>query len=501
MLARNFCIILICSSWCLWSCASSAPKESGTVDRSRADRAFAELDGKDTRAEKPVEVSRDQTARMRVGGTPPVWVPIAPLDRSYYQGVGTATDGWQQARARALGDLASQIEVQVTSVVQSVIREGGYSAGGRGTSAVGSDFSSEVTLLTNQTITDYEIVEQWQGQGKYWVYVRLPQALVKEKLARELADARKLAVDHWSAGKSAEQKNDIVGAINSYVRGLAAVRKFLGQPIDADVNGRRVIINSELERDAGRLLRLIQLSPLSKTRIKARPGKSVNESLSIQVEYVGRPLPSVPIRFAFVKGAGQLVEQSATNREGVATTRIYKIDVGQTNNTIQGSIDLEQMTSLEADQLLGLRNQLDAIGVSSVLFFVSTAENRVVLDVDEENLGDRVVNSYLSSHLKDLIADKTGATFTEDRSQATVVLKGSVQSRFSSQMGNINFSYATAFVSLVDARTGEELYSTKLERIKGYHLDRAESGRKAIENATNQISDKVMQYMIRELGP
>ena len=123
------------------------------------------------------------------------------------------------------------------------------------------------------------------------------------------------------------------------------------------------------------------------------------------------------------------------------------------------------------------------------------------MDVDEENLGDRVVNSYLSSHLKDLIADKTGATFTEDRSQATVVLKGSVQSRFSSQMGNINFSYATAFVSLVDARTGEELYSTKLERIKGYHLDRAESGRKAIENATNQIYDKVMQYMIRELGP
>jgi hypothetical protein len=501
MLVRSFYKALICGSWFLCSCVSSPPKENHPIDRSRADRAFAELDGKEAGAEKPVVSSSQNNARTRVGGTTPLWVPIAPLDRAYYQGVGAAAEGWQQARALALGDLVSQIEVQVSSVVRSVISEGGYSADGRGISAVGSDFSSEVTLLTKQSISDYEIVEQWQGQGKYWVYVRLSEALVKEKLARELADARKLAVDHWLAGKTAEQRSDTIGAINSYVRGLAAVRKFLGQPIDADVSGRRVVINSELERDVGRLLRGVVLSPLSKTRIKARSGKPVNELLSIKVEHAGRPLYGVPVRFVFVKGAGQLVEQIATDREGTATSRIYKIDADQISNTIRGSIDLEQMTALAPDQVLGLRSQLDAIGVSSVLFYVSTAESRVLMEIDEENLGNSVANSYLSSHLKDLIADKTGATFTENRSQATVVLKGSVQSRFSSQMGNINFSYATAFISLVDVRTGEELYSTKLDRVKGYHLDRTESGRKAIENAANQIADEIMQYMMRELGP
>ena len=498
-LHTNICKLLVLLS-VFSACGSSGPKEQRPIDRSRIERAFAELDGRQTDKGK-VSLDREVKADSRTGGDPPSWVPVAPPSNLYHQGVGSDIDGWESATAKALGDLSRQIEVQVVTEVRSVIRENGYSAGVNSAYTADNYFTSEVTLLSKQTVSDYEVVERWKGQGKYWVYLRLSQAVFRDKLARELTDARELALDYWNFGKAAEKKGDVVGALKAYVNGMCAIRKFLGQPIRITVAGQSIIISSELHRDLARLARAVDIVATSPTNVMARPGVPINQSVSIRAEHGGRPLAGLPISFDFVKGQGQLVENSTTGRNGSVTSKIYGVKSDEVYSAVRASIDLQYMTGLSVDQLSSMREALESIGISSVLFHISTAQRRIFVAIDEDNLGYRVQNSFFASHLKDTIADNIdGVTFTDSIEGATLLVKGNITSRFSSKMGNINFCYATVFVSLVDKRTGEELYSSKLDRVKGIHLNQVEAGHKSIENASKEVVVELANYIQREFG-
>lgn len=487
-------------------CASSKPavKEE---DRKRIDKAFAELEGKqEAGGPEDKKTALQDQPQVKVPppkkkGPRPDWVDMSPQDPTYYHGVGSSSEGWEQARSRALGDLASQIQVQVTSIVRSVTTERGYTRDRAAGTEVTSDFVHEVKLLAQQTVADYEIVGQWAGQNQYWVYVRIAREKVKERLEKDLSDAIKIATDHYMAGTREEKGGDISEALKSYTRGLAALRKFLGQPIETDIGGKRVILNNEIERAISRLLANVELKPEEPTKQKARTGKPLAEPLAIAVSYKGRALVDIPIRFSFVKGEGELEQQLRTDIEGRAASHVHRVATVERANMVEARIDLEELTGQEASQVEGLRAYLEKIGGRPVVFFISTEETRILVQVEESNLGLPVHDSYFASFIKDRLAEETGATFTEMRQDANLLLKGRVSSRFSSQEGKINFCYADVVMSLQDLKTGEELYSKKLDRVKGYHLNREEAGRRAIEAAAVEIAGELMKYVGREAGP
>lgn len=498
--------ILVCLVIGVAGCVSSKPGLTD-AERRRIDQSFGELENESEAGKpKPEKTApQDQQKAAAVAaptkGPRPGWVDAAPQDPGFYHGVGSSNDGWEPARSRALGDLAGQIEVQVTSMVRSVVAEQGFTRGKVAGNQVASEYVHEVELLAKQTVTDYEIAGQWSGKNQYWVYVRLDRAQVKAKLEKELGDAVKMAVDHYLAGSRMEKSGEISEALKSYARGLAALRKFLGQPIEAEVSGRRIILTNECERSVSRLLSGVELKPDEPSRQRARAGKPLPEPLVVSVSYKGQPLADLPIRFTFIKGEGELVGLQRTDAKGRAASLVHRVISAERANMVEARIDVEELTGQEASQIAGLRAYLEKIGGPPAHFIISTDETRIMVQVEENNLGVPVADSYFASFIKGRIAGETGATFTELKQEANLLLKGRVSSRYSSSQGKINFCYADVVVSLQDLKTSEELFSTKLDRIKGYHLDREEAGRKAIEAAATGVADSLMKYLEKEAGP
>jgi len=487
-------------------CAASKPAVTES-ERRRVEQSFDELEGGQeagkTEAAKaaPQEQPRSVAVVAPTKGPKPGWVDGVPQDSGFYYGVGSSGEALEQARSRALGNLASQIEVQVTSMVRSVATERGFTRGKVNGSEVASEYTQEVELLAKQTVTDYEIAGQWSDGNQYWVYVRLDRARVKARLDKELSDARKMALDHYLAGSRMEKSGEISEALKSYTRGLAALRKFLGQLIEAEVEGRSVILTNECERSISRLLAGIELKSEEPTRQRARVDKPLPEPLVVSVSYKGQPLADMPIRFAFVKGAGELAGLQRTDAKGRAACLVYRVTSAERTNSVEARLDVEEFTGQEASQVAGLRAYLEKIGGRPAHFIIATDETRILVQVEETNLGAPVADSYLASFIKGRIAGETGATFTETRQEASLLLKGRVSSRYSSSEGKIKFCYAEVAMSLQDLRTGEELFSTKLDRVKGYHLDRDEAGRRAIEAAAVGVADSLMRYIGTEAGP
>jgi hypothetical protein len=250
-----------------------------------------------------------------------------------------------------------------------------------------------------------------------------------------------------------------------------------------------------------RLIGEMELVPDGPTRIRTRANQPINQSFTVRLSYRGQPLAALPIRFNIVKGQGQLVEQAYTDSRGLAASRVYTITTVDPANTIEARLDLEGMTGQKEGELQSMRQYLERIGATPVHFFVSTADLRILIKVDESNLGEKVSDSFFAATIKEQIARETGATFTNNVGEASFIIEAKVSSTFATMQGNIHFCYGTASVSFRDLKTNEELFGSKVDRVKGYALDREVAGRKAIEMAIKKLGPDLMSFVSKEMSP
>jgi len=485
-------------------CASSKVDLDTEQIRRRSKEALGELEGGETRgASQPTtrRSSQSTTRGSNQSATRPYWIEMPPQDESSYYGVGGPAEGWDPARAQALNQLAQGIEVKVVSEVRSMEMARERRVGKGRVEEIESEFQQEIKLLATQVITDYQLVDQWREEGKYWILLKLEKQKVRDKLQKELDDARKLALDHYRAGVAEEREQRIGGALKSHLRGMAAIRKFLGLPVEAVFQGRNILLNNEIERSVRDLLGGVEIAAQSPNRRKVRVGQPLSAPLVVQASYQDNPLGNMPLQFEFIKGMGELEKKVRTDVRGQAACRVFKVTTEEPANVVEAHLDLEELVGQEENQVEGVRQTLARIGGGQARFFISTQEKRVMIRIEEENLGTVVSDSYLENFLKKQIAGQMKGIFSETVQDADLLLEGSASSRLFTKKGEINWCYATVTVRLQDLKTGEELYSTKLDRVKGYHLEKEEAGRRAIEKAAGLVYKELSTHLKREINP
>jgi hypothetical protein len=398
-----------------------------------------------------------------------------------------------------LGDLASEIEAQVSSVVESVVEERGYS-GSQGSDALITTVDRwQVQVLAQQTIRDPEWVGHWSGNREQWAYVRILKRQVRAQLAGELENAQRLAVDHLVSGQTMESKGEVVDAVQAYVRGLGVLRNFLGRPVEATVGGHRVVVNGELLRGADRNLDRIEITRLGPGSILATSGRAVAEPLEVRVEHDGRGLGGVPVLFEFVHGGGDLVSQVQSAGRGRARSRISRIDAG--THIVRARVDLATLAFGGSDVGPGLADILSQIGGQSVEFHIGGMSKRMFVDITETNLGVVQHDSYFARLAKDRLAEVSALQFAATASNADLLLEGESNTRFSSQMGAVVFCYADVSVRLVERSTGRELFSTRQTSVKGAARTQEDAALRAIERAAEIIVEKLLRYIKQEVAP
>ena len=495
------------TGWACGSCASHAPRQEARpareIDRARIDRAFAELEGRpDTvqMARDVPEVADDEILIAIDTGPRPDWAHSAFLsnDAAYYHGIGMSRSSPSEARARALGDLASEIEVRVTSEIQSYLEERGYSR--ESDSQILSRDTWDVKVLAEQTIRDPVWIGHWAGQGEFWSYTRISKERYRAELQRQLAESKELAVDHLRSANRVEADGDIVGAAREFVRGLDVLSKFLGHPMTIDIDGRRdVDLGNELRRGVDRVLGAIELDREGQESLLVVAGKGVADDLVVRVRHDGRPLAGVPVRFEFTKGKGELLAIARSDGQGRARSRVTKV-ASAGMHVVEARVDL---VSLAFSDSLSDRRELQSLRGSgrSVAFHLGGLDKLFYIDVVEENLGAVASDSYFERIVRSRLAAEGAVRFVQSANEADFLLRGTAQTRFSSKVGAVVFCYADVSVHLTERETGTELYTTRQTSVKGADKSERDASLRAIEKAADEIVEGVLRVIRTEVQP
>ena len=462
---------------------------------------------------------------------PPAWVSEKPHLPSLYQGVGASEESWGQADERALADLAAELRVTVWSVIRDMARETVTDGG----SEVEESVFSETQTMVDETLEGARIVERWRGPstGEYWAYAVLEKAEVQRRVEREIEDARRMALDHYASASLARERHEMALALKYYVDAFAALRTVIGRPVEADLDGDGApeVLSSEIDREIGRVLMGMELVPRN-DRLTAKAGRPMEAPLVVQAVYSssgGRiALSGVPVRFAFLRGTGQLDARVTTGPDGLAQCRVYEIGSGGTECEIEARLDLRALIVSDSTSdatIRAISDRLEAHPAPSARFGISVEPRRAMVRIEERNLGSIASPSFIGEALvrklleagfvvvpeeetrtaigADDVAgvlrngDLSAAGRAGARTRSDVVIVGEAHTEYSQTQFGLISCWASAAVRGMDVERLEIVASADVHRVKGFDDDRKEqAGERALEKAASLVVDRIMEQLL-----
>jgi len=427
----------------------------------------------------------------------PSWTDSRPVSKVYYIGIGSASkidnpeDYRKIAKDEALQDLSSEIQINISGeFVRTISEQGAF---------VEDEIRSMVQTKTKANLEGYEIADSWENNEEYWVYYRLSKEVyVKLKKGREVK-VKHLALDLYLKGQESENSNDLSSALRYYSQAMNMLDEFIGEPLEIEYQNKNIYLQNSLFSAIQSSLGLIKLKSLNPS-IKAKSNMPLSESLKVKAaaEKNGAPVPisGLPVKFYFVKGKGKLLARSSTNADGTASSQVSMVEASDKIQIIKAGVDMKSLAGSQASPLvLGL---LKSLNVPEARFILQVSGLTAYIESNEVSLGEKLDVLKIEPKLKEALAD-AGFSFTDDISQAEIMIKIEASARQGSKVYNLFSAFADINLSITDLTTGEEVYK-KAFNVKGIQLDFTRAGLEALKKAGEkmeefapEISKKIMK--------
>jgi hypothetical protein len=423
----------------------------------------------------------------------PAWLAAKPAEGAYYIGIGhSAKDGTnnyiQAAKKSALEDLVSEIKVNIssTSVLSQI--------------DVNKEFSEKYEQIIQTTAVDeiqeFEQVDSWEDERNYWLYYRLSKMRYKEIKDQQKRDAVTLAMDFFTKAKASERANQSVEALSFYFQGFRAIEKYLAEPITLEFEGKQILLTNEIYANIQFLLDKMQLSTdPSMIELNRRVAQGNHESVITKAMYKesGNPVPDLPLKAMFEKGAGDVYPDYKTDASGLTKILLTKISSRDLEQSVGVKVNLLAFAGGDASPIYALVAQKFTVPKASVLLKVQRP--LVYVTAQERSLGVDKSNYQLSNKVKNYLAN-AGFEFTDDRSLSELTLDIDADSEKGAASGSIYISYVTAVIKVATSKENKEIYATTLDRIKGYSLDYERSSQEAYNKSIDVLEKEKLPELL-----
>ncbi len=428
----------------------------------------------------------------------PVWIEQRPVDNAYYIGIGYAsktkhpTDYQKVARDNALSDIASQIKVQISSdIMQQVVEKAGM---------VADEFKSFVRSSTKAELEGYELVDSYETDKDYWVYYRLSKAKYKSLKKAKLNKAKALSLDMFKKAQAAENTGQIAKALLFYFQSVPPIEKYVNESLEAEINGQHIYLFNEIYASLQRLLSGLKLESLT-PELKGKLGQPIATPLKVRINFMqgaaGRPVQNMPVRFSFTRGAGDLIKQAYSDAAGIAKTRVLRISSADNLQIVQARIDLNKLVNQENPSVV-LKGIMNSLVAPTARFLIHVTGLTAYVETDESIMGQKVAVRQLGPALKKALSDK-GFTFSPSAAKADYLIKVKAVARRGAEMYGLHSSFVTLTFSVTDLHSGQEIYKSSLDDVKGIDLTYEKAGVKALSNAAKEISDKLIPEFLQKI--
>ncbi|MFA6456972.1 MAG: LPP20 family lipoprotein [Bacteroidota bacterium] len=428
-------------------------------------------------------------------GKKPEWVEKRPNSVGYYLGIGataksgTASEYLQRAKDAALNDIAQQIIVSIDATQKSQLTEtlGEFS----------QEYQSAVQTSTMADLEGVESVDTWDGGDQYWVYYRLSIAEYKRIQAEKLRKATALALDFYTKAKASEKTGAIGDALQSYLQALGAAEKFLGETMEVQYGNGKIFLVNEIFSSIQSALNSVELKAKT-SKFDAQLGKPLRTPLEVMVtnSLSSTAIQNFPIRFSFIRGGGDIVSSARSDKNGIAQTQIAKVTSSEKLQLIKAEADPAAFLGESSSKLIV--TLMKRFTLPFVRFTMNVVSLTIAFETEETLLGDPLKLPRIEPLLKNTLSTE-GFSFVDDPSKANILISVKANGRDGGSYSGLHSVYVDANISVTDLNSGEEIYKTSYNNVKGVSVTTEKAGMKAYDEIAGDLQKKVIPVVLEQL--
>ncbi len=399
----------------------------------------------------------------------PIWVEKGKTSRYpeqfYLIGIGLTTSSGNPEEDRSRADnnarseLAKQIQVsveqQITDIEQEIEKTGKR---GKITTEQVSRMKVESSSSVNLILRGLAIAERWHDprEKSHYSLAVLNRSEASSRLRAEIKKLKADAQTLISYGQGYEVRGGYILALKSYLKAIgklvkASTRQLILEVVKEEMETARPrelgpLTTTKIESTMERIIAHLKIYPYSGENQKGEIEKPLPEPLVARVSYDDGvkqvPVKNVSVLFSFQKGKGSLEPSTKTDPDGLASTKVYKIEsTGEAINTIVARVNPEGMV-MKDEGVAGSKwwKELGKIETVFTYQLLTKPATRIVVKIFEDNLGSPMTSSFVENEvIKRLVA--SGFTVVDQKAvqskMSTAQLKAASDKDLISQLGAI----------------------------------------------------------------
>lgn len=428
-------------------------------------------------------------------GKKPAWVEKRPTTPGFYHGIGvvpvsgSAQEYMQRAKDAALNDIAQQIVVSIDASQRSKISEQ--------LGELKEEFESAVRTSTKADLEGVEAVDTWTGENQYWVYYRLDIQEYKRLQAEKLRKATALGLDFYSKAKTAEKNGSHSDALQYFLQALSSVEKFINETMEVQYGSGKIFLTNEIFSSLQSLLNQIELKAKN-PKVDAQVGKPLRTPLEVIVTNTAtsQPIANFPVKFSFIRGSGDIVAHAKSDKNGIAATQIAKVTGTEKLQLVRAEANVAGMLGENASPLLTMLAK--SFTVPDTRFTLNVVSLAIMFETEETLLGNRLKLPRIEPLLKNSLA-ASGFTFVDDPAKANMMVTIKSNGRDGGEYQGLYSVYVDANISVTDLNSGEEVYKTSFNNVKGVSINYEKAGMKAYDEIAESLQKKVIPKILESL--
>lgn len=429
----------------------------------------------------------------------PKWVKKRPSDRDFYIGIGMAyktensgLDYAKKARADALKEMASEIEVNVSG--NSLMRQFEDNYNFRET------FESEIATSAEEKLTGYEVIT-WENRREYWVLMKLNKEQYQHRKRLDLEMAKKKAASYLLEAREMTERLQITAALGAYFKAIEALEDHLKEDLSYRSIEGNINFGSDIIQDLRYLFSKISITPVH-PNYKVSFSKTMEKPLKAIVEFyapAGRKVPvrNFPVHYQFIQGEGLLQEKATSNPGGEVDSYIQKLESSLKKQQVEVAFDHTVLLKEENIKSPLVKFFLPEETIPAAKFNIELQKSDAWLAASETVFGQNTHQKLFSNQLKSHL-NETFFNFTQTADKASYIIE--VNANFTKgdiKEGNgytVYLVFADLYISVISADTKTEIFSETITGVKGMRPG-------SFDYAMKEARQKLLEKFKKEVYP
>jgi len=309
----------------------------------------------------------------------PQWITSQPNAENYWFGIGSVENAFfgddirEEARSKALNEIASQISVDVSASFEKVTTEHNLSL---------DEFAkSIVQTRVDNNLPNIEIVDSYESKTRYYLLARLSQSIYYETIEKKRRNAVKTALGLLDKAESEFN----IQAFSLLSEAMNEIAPYIDVPIQEEYprgSGKIVNLYSYIKLLVNTSINHFRLVPDQET-VEMKLGFSRDIQLGIKVvDNNSAPIENVPVNCYIdenEKGSFAL-----SDADGKCIFPVPSIADDKPIQYVNFEVNMDEM--IGSTQLFGV---LPQIQVQSILKVIPP---QIFIQISENNLGGTTVN-------------------------------------------------------------------------------------------------------------